>query len=271
MHEHHRDRVRARYRMDGFESFATHEILESLLFTSIPRGDTNELSHRLLERFGSLHGVLEASEDELLTVEGVGEKTAFLLKLIPEIMRRYALEMMEKVPTYNTLSAIGDYLCRRFIGCGTECVYMMMLDNRLSLIDCCKVSEGSVNNSTVPIRAIAERAVFRKVPIVVLAHNHPHGLAVPSGSDREVTEQVALALQLVGVTLLEHLVIADDRVWPIMQSGFASQRVLPEEVLQTNPTFLSDYYDVDCETWRADLAGPFLRLKGEGKGKGDGK
>ena len=255
MHEHHRDRVRSRYRMDGFESFAPHEILEALLFTSIPRGDTNELAHRLLERFGSLRRVLEASVDELLTVDGVGEKTAFLLKVVPEMMRRYAAEALSDVPAYNTLSAVGDYLCRRFVGCGTECVYMVMLDNRLSMMDCCKVSEGSVNNSLLPIRSIVERAVFRKVPIVVLAHNHPNGLAVPSGNDREVTGQVASALQLVGVTLLEHLVVADDRIWPIMRNDCAVRRVMPEEVLQANPDFLSDFYDIDPATWRSDLFG----------------
>ena len=262
MHDHHRDRVRERYLTDGFDSFALHELLESLLFFSIPRGDTNELAHRLLERFGSLRNLLEASPDELMTVEGVGERTAYLLKLIPELMRRYSADLLAEVPSYRTLSAVSEYLCRKFIGCGSECVYMMMLNNKLSLIDCCKVSEGSVNNSTVPIRAITEKAMFRKASIVILAHNHPNGLAVPSDSDYDVTTQVAAALDLVGVSLLEHLVVADDRIWPIIQERSGNVRHLPGEILRTTPSFLQDFYDVDPKTWRANLFG---QTEGENK------
>ena len=253
MHEQHRDRVRERYLTDGFDSFATHEILESLLFFSIPRGDTNELAHRLLERFGSIRNIAEATVDELMTVDGIGEKTAFLLKLIPEAARRYAAEMMVEIPSYRTLSSVSEYLCRKFIGCGTECVYMMMLNNKLNLIDCCKVSEGSVNNSSVPIRTISERALFRKASIVVLAHNHPNGLAIPSDSDLEVTSRISHALDLIGVTLLEHLVVADDRVWPIVQGTAGNARHLPDEILHSLPDFLSTFYDIDPAVWRAHL------------------
>ena len=257
MHEHHRERVRTRYRMDGFESFATHEVLEALLFYSTPRGDTNELAHRLMERFGSFRNLIEASFDELMSVDGVGETTAFLLKLVPEVARRYAMDTLSSLPSYRTLSAISEYLCRKFIGCGNECVYLMLLNNKLNLIDCCKISEGSVNNSVVPIRSITEKILNRKASVVVLAHNHPNGLAVPSESDIRVTTQIANSLATLGITLLEHLVVADNCVWPILREQMGTVRNLPKEVLSANPGFLDNFYDIDPKTWRAS---PFFGL-----------
>ena len=265
MHEHHRDRVRMRYRIDGFDSFATHEILEALLFYSIPRGDTNELAHRLMERFGSLRNLIEASLDELLTVDGIGENSAFLLKLVPELAKRYAEDVLTPLPSYRTLSAVSEYLCRKFIGCGNECVYMMLLNNKLGLIDCCKISEGSVNTSVLPIRVITEKVLHRKASMVVLAHNHPNGLAIPSGKDIEVTTQVDRSLATLGVTLLEHLIVADDCVWPILREQMGTVRALPSEVLCADPVFLENFYDIDPETWRASVFQGLLSQPTDGK------
>lgn len=254
MHEQHRSRVRTRYRMDGFDSFATHEVLEALLFTSIPRGDTNELAHRLMERFGSVRRIVEASADELMTVDGIGEKTAFLLKLVPEFARRYAADTLTPMPSYRTLSAVSEYLCRKFIGCANERVYVMLLNNKLGLIDCCKVSEGSVNSSLVPIRSIADLVLHKKASVVVLAHNHPNGLAIPSDDDIKITTDLNQILVTMGVTFLEHLVIADDCVWPILQGQFGTIRHVSEDVLKSNSKyFIEHFYDVDPKTWRASL------------------
>ena len=251
MHEEHRKRMRERFLQSGFDGFSDHEILESLLYYSIPRGDTNALAHRLMERFGSVRNLLEASPEELTAEDGIGEHSAFLFKLLNETLRRYAKDTLQNPPTYRTLGAVSEYLCRKFVGCGTECVYLMLLNNRLSLIDCCKISEGTVNNSLISLRKISERTVFRKASVVVLAHNHPNGIAEPSRSDLEITAQIVKMLDVMGVALLEHLIVADDHVFPILHSGLVEERgKLRDDFLHAEPTFLQNFYDIDPEDWR---------------------
>ena len=262
MHEHHRDRVRARYRAAGFDGFAPHELLEFLLFYSNPRRDTNELAHRLMERFGSFSGVVESSREELMTVDGVGERTADLLNIVAESIRRYAIESLSEIPSYNSLSVIGDYLCRRFVGYDHECVYMMMLDNGMHLIDCCKISEGGVNSSLIPISSISKRALLRKAPIVVLAHNHPKGYAIPSESDIEVTSQLRTALSHNDILLMEHLIVVGDQVFPIMRDCLGILPCLPNEVLRAQPSLPESFYDIDPQTWHATVF-PTLLKKNE--------
>lgn len=251
MHEDHRKRMRERFLQSGFDGFSNHEILEFLLYYSIPRGDTNELAHRMMERFGSIRNILEASPDELTEMDGIGEHSAILFKLTCEALRRYAGDMLVVPPSFHTLSAVSEYLCRKFVGLGTEHVYMMLLSNRLSLIDCCKIAEGTVNNSLLPIRKITEKTLFRKASVVVLAHNHPNGYAMPSESDINVTRQVIEILNPMGVTLLEHLIVADDRVFPILHNGLPENKInISKEVLHSNPSILKKFYDIDPKTWR---------------------
>lgn len=251
MHEEHRKRMRGRYLQSGFDGFSDHEILECLLYNSIPRGDTNELAHRLMERFGSIRNLLEATPEELVAEDGVGENTAFLLKLICEALRRYANDTLQTAPSYRTLSSISEYLCRKFVGQATECVYLMLLNNRLSLIDCSKVSEGTVNQSLIPLRKITEKAIFRKASVMVLAHNHPNGFAVPSENDLQITEEIIKMMDHLGVPLLEHLIVADDCVYPILhERNMKNADLFSESLLRADSTFLHDFYDIDPQTWR---------------------
>lgn len=250
MHQHHRERMRERCIQNGFDSFATHELLEMLLYYSIPRADTNGVAHGLLERFGSLKGICEASVDELVMTEGVGRQSAILLRLIPELMKRYAMEEIEPRAVYDSVGRLADYFVRAFIGLDHECLYMMLLNNRMNMIDCVLVSEGSVNSSTVPIRLMTQKALFKKASSVVLAHNHPAGLALPSGRDIEVTETLIGAFDAIGVTLLEHLIIADGRFYPILQQHYGSLRKHPA-TRQLDSGFYGMFYDVDYREWKA--------------------
>ncbi|MBE6529147.1 MAG: hypothetical protein E7680_00890 [Ruminococcaceae bacterium] len=251
MHEEHRKRMRERFLLSGFDGFSDHEILECLLYFSIPRSDTNELAHKLMERFGSIRNLLEATPEELAAEDGIGERSVFLFKLTCETLRRYAKDTLVVPPAFRTLSSISEYLCRKFVGLGVECVYLMLLNNRLSLIDCCKLAEGTVNKATIPLRKITESTIFRKASVAVLAHNHPNGYAYPSESDLEVTGKIAETLDTIGVPLLEHLIVADDNVFPVLKSGKCRNAFkLPESVAKSNPMFLENFYDIDYETWR---------------------
>ncbi len=250
MHQHHRERMRERCLQNGFDNFATHELLEMLLYYSIPRNDTNGTAHELLERFGSLKGICEASFDELLLCDGIGPQSAILLRLIPELMKRYAMEEVAPSEVYDSLRKLAEYFRRVFIGLDHECLYMMLLNNRLNMIDCVLVSEGAVNSSSAPLRLMTQKALFRKASSVVLAHNHPQGLALPSSRDLEVTETLVGAFDSIGVTLLEHLIVADDRCYPILQQHHGSLRKHPS-TKQLDSGFYDDFYDIDYRQWKA--------------------
>lgn len=242
--------MRERCLQYGFGNFATHELLEMLLYYSIPRSDTNGVAHSLLERFGSLKGVCEASVDELLLVDGVGQQSAILLRLIPELMKRYAMEDISPREVYDSVGKLADYFVRAFIGLDHECLFMMLLNNRMNMIDCALISEGSVNSSTVPIRLMTQKSLFKKASSVVLAHNHPAGLALPSGRDIEVTETLLGAFDAIGVTLLEHLIVADGRFYPILQQHYGSLRKNPA-TKQLDSGFYENFYDADYREWTA--------------------
>lgn len=243
IHLEHRRRLKERYLKNGFDGFADHELIEMLLFFSKPQGDTNPTAHELMERFGSLKGILEASPEELCEVTGIGAHSAVLLKLIPELAKRYAAEETDHVTDYTTLSRIAQYFRPKFYGLDHECLYMMMFNNRMNLIDCIRVSEGAVNSSSVPIRLMTEKIIQKKASGVALAHNHPNGLAVPSSQDLEITDTLNNAFRLLDITLVEHLVFADNRFWPIMKEHFGMFRSSPLTG-RVESEFYTTFYDL---------------------------
>ncbi len=243
MHEHHRSRMKERYKKDGFDNFAIHEILEMLLFYGKPQGNTNPCAHELLEHFGSFRNVLEAPIDELVRVNGIGEHTAILLKLITEAMRRYAFELSNDGVAYNRMSMVADRLGPYFIGLDHECLYMMLLNNRLGLIECVCVSEGVVNCSEVSIRKMTEIALRKNASCVILAHNHPHGAPIASGADLAVTEAARDAFSLLDIEVIEHLIFADGAFSPILKKHYGGDvRTSPHS--DTYTPFYERFYDL---------------------------
>ena len=210
MHKDHRQHTKDRFLSEGLDSFEPHNVLELLLFYSIPQKDTNETAHMLINRFGSLSAVFDAPYDDLLTVPGISEHSATLIKLIPAISRRYAMEKNSKVTKLSSIEDIGKYLVARYLGVTEETVLLLLLDNKFGLIDCVKVHEGSVNSSAITMRKLIETALFKRASMVVLAHNHPSGVALPSSDDLFTTQQVKRAFDLVEIGMLAHIIVAGD-------------------------------------------------------------
>ena len=232
-HKDHRSRVKARFSREGLEGFAPHQVLELLLFYAIPQKDTNELAHRLLDRFGSLAGVFSASEEQLCTVDGIGEHAATLLRLfLPAALTD---EAGRQNKTFRDLKSVGEYFVRRFMGAEKECVYLMLLDNRYSLIDCVKVYEGSVNSVAVTPRKLVEHAYHARASMAVLAHNHPFGIAIPSKDDIDTTVTLKKAFDTMGITLLEHVLVAGERYAPLLYRS--------EKLVTTAPDAAAFYAD----------------------------
>jgi DNA repair protein RadC len=217
MHEQHRKRMKERFLREGIENFEPHNVLELLLFYSIPQKDTNETAHRLIERFGSLSAVFEAPFSELIKVDGIKEHSATLIKLIPELAQRYVSEANSIGGTIlPTADDAGRYFKAKYIGSTREIVYLLLLDNKYKIIDCVKVHEGSVNSSAITMRKLIEAAIEAKAAHAVLAHNHPSGLPIPSSDDIFTTRETARAFALIGVNFLAHILVAGDKYVDIL-------------------------------------------------------
>ena len=220
IHDGHRHRLKQRFLEEGLDNFSDINVLELLLFYSIPRRDTNPIAHALLEHFGSLHQVLEAPVEELVKISGISENTATFLNLVTAVGRYYHVSRSKVQNVLTTTESCGEYLLPYFVGRRVECVYLLCLDAKCKVLCCKEVGEGSVNSAGVSIRRIVEVALGANASTVVLAHNHPSGLALPSGEDVQTTRRVAAALSAVEVRLADHIVVADDDFVSLAQSGY---------------------------------------------------
>jgi DNA repair protein RadC len=220
VHDGHRERLKQRFLTEGLDKFTDIQALELLLFYCIPRKDTNELAHKLLKRFGSLSQVMETSHEELMTVEGVGANTATFLKLIPAAGRFYSVDRTNRSKILNTLTECGHFMKEYFEGRSHETVFLLCLDAKCKVLCCQQVGEGGVNSAGVPIRRVVETALAANATTVVLAHNHPSGLALPSHEDIATTRRLAVALDAVEITLADHMVVADGDFTSMVQSGY---------------------------------------------------
>lgn len=200
--------------------FADHEIIEMLLYYTFPRKDTNEIAHALIEAFGSIEGMLDADPARLQTVLGVGEGCAVFITLLGELSRRYLTQKISDGTNaremLDTPEKIAKYLASHFVGATRELAYVLLLDNSMRALDCFPISMGTVSGVSLSVRDIAERAYTKKAAAVVLAHNHPGGVAVPSSEDVSVTHRTREALALLGIPLVEHFVFSDRSYAPIL-------------------------------------------------------
>lgn len=195
-------------------------MLELLLFYAIARQDTNLLAHRLLDQFGSFSRVVEAPIEELRKVEGVGESTAIYLRLLYQSWKRYQQDRVAKMKVLPTIESCAQYLAPRFAGEKKEAVYLLCLDSKCRLLCCTKIAQGTANYTNLPIRKIVETALNANAVSVVLAHNHPDGVAIPSHEDIGTTRNVAAALKAVDINFVDHLIVSEEDFVSLMQSGY---------------------------------------------------
>jgi len=226
IHAGHRSRVKSEFMARGLESWPDHRVLELLLFYAIPQGDVNALAHELVERFGSLAGVLDASPDELRRVPGVGEHTLTLLKLLPAIGGRYLENRSCMGTIIQTPEQAGEMLAPYFYGARNEMVYILCLDGKRKVLGVRKVSEGSIHAADINIRRIAEEAMGLRADAIYLAHNHISNLAFPSAADWQGTDTIRASLAAVGLELVDHLIFVDGDMVSLNQSqGYGKRPV----------------------------------------------
>lgn len=220
IHQGHRQKMRQRFLKSGLDGFADHEALELLLYYAIPRQDTNPIAHRLMDRYGSLSAVLTAPVEDLKKVEGVGESAGILLKLAGQIAGKARLSDAARNCPMTSVEAVGAYLLERFAGETHEVVYVLCLDRKGKLLACKRLGEGGIASAGLDIRKLVETAILTSASTVILAHNHPSGVALPSDDDCAATIQARKALETIGVVLSDHIIVADDDFVSLADSGF---------------------------------------------------
>lgn len=218
LHSGHRSRVKQEFRQRGLDALPEHRVLELLLFYAIPQGDTNTLAHRLIERFGSLSGVLDASIEDLCAVPGVGEHTATLLRMIPGLCGRYVASRSRLDGIVDNSARVREVLEPYFFGARNEMVYVLCLDGKHKVLGVRKITEGTVSAAEVTTRRITEEAMSLRASAIILAHNHVSGLALPSREDQTTTQYLKQVLAPIGIELLDHVVFCDDDMVSMRES-----------------------------------------------------
>ena len=208
-HTGHRERMKAEFLARGLEGWPDHRVLELLLFYTIPQGDVNDLAHELVERFGSLAGVLDASVEELKKVKGVGDHTAVFLRMLPAVLGRYQGARTRLSAIINSPEEAYAWLEPYFFGARTEMVYVLCMDGKRQVLGVRKVAEGSIEMAEVNTRRIAEEAIGLRAAQIYVAHNHVSNLAIPSQADWLTTDTLRGALRPIGIELIDHLVFVD--------------------------------------------------------------
>ena len=150
LHQNHRKRIRAELKNNVInENSEPHKILEMLLFYSIPRCDTNEIAHRLLEEFGTIQGVLEAEVEDLMKIEGMGENSALFFKLVRIISARYLLDKKNVKHSFSKLNELYEYLVDLHLTTTNEVIRLTSLDGKGTVIATDVLNEGDVSSVSV--------------------------------------------------------------------------------------------------------------------------
>lgn len=211
IHAGHRQRLRKKFLQMGADSLEPHELLELLLFYAVPRANTNPTAHELLRQFGSLKNVLSAPVEDLVRVEGLGENSALLIALVARLYCRAMVDSMEESrDILDTTERLGRYFVALLATESREVMYQLSLDAKGRLLKRFKVNEGCAAGVDFDVRKIVINAISSNASMVVLAHNHPSGVALPSDEDCAGTEAVREALDVVSVKLVDHIIVADN-------------------------------------------------------------
>ena len=218
IHTGHRGRVKEEFRARGIEGWPDHRVLELILFYAIPQGDVNPLAHELIDRFGSLAGVLDALPEELMKVKGMGEHSATMLKLFPAVLGRYVEGRTGVGQIIHTVAEAGHVLAPYLYGAQNEMTYILCLDSKEKLVGAKRLSEGSLRNCDVTIRRAAEECLALRASFCYLAHNHVSGLALPSPEDINTTSLVRTVLEPLGLRMMDHLIFSDGDLVSIKES-----------------------------------------------------
>ncbi len=224
LHAGHRQRVREKFMQSGLDSFNDVQIVELLLFYCVPRRDTNELAHILLNEFGTLHNLLEADPLDIMRRTGLSESAAVFLSLIPQVTMRYSKSKWDKRQCIDTSKKAGEYAVSLYYGKTVECFYLICLDKQQNLIHAELMNKGTTDAAPVYPRQIVEVALKHRASYVLITHNHPGGSLEPSHDDIVATKKIIKALKTVDIFVIDHIIVAGEAYL-----SFSEKKIFPKD------------------------------------------
>ena len=208
VHDGHRERLRNKIKRFGFDCLEDHEKLEYLLFSFIPRRDTNSIAHELLQTFGSYKKVLDADPEMLASVKGMTENAACFLHVLPDVLSAYLMSEKETESLISPVACAKAMIVR--IGRKSEeCLLVFYLSETGALLKSEMHSGGGRRSVSFDRQKLVATAVKCRAAYVVIGHNHPNGSLVPSDADIDSTNRIAQALGMAGVKLADHLIVSE--------------------------------------------------------------
>lgn len=215
----HRKRLRDRFLQSGLDGFLDYEIIELLLTLGTPRRDCKQMAKDAIKQFGKLGEVLDASSKDLVRIKGIGPSNIFGLKLFQAVSERLLREQLTEKITLDNTNIVADYL-RKVIGREKkEHFVMLCLDSRGKLINVCRISIGSLNESVVHPREVFKEAVQQSAAQIIICHNHPSENLDPSPEDIALTRRLQDAAKIIGIELLDHLIVTKNKFSSLKQMG----------------------------------------------------
>lgn len=219
----HRKRVKERFLKTGFDNWQDYEILEFVLFYSIPGKDTKQIAKDLIKEFGSLKELMNAEHDKLLSalkkIEGAGPNTAFFFRFLKEFSVKYSEFKMKEKDNVSSPQDVVNFLKNSIGACNEEKMYAVFFNASNKVLNFKEISEGTVSRSAVYPGKIAKEALLTDARAVIVAHNHPGGVCKPSQNDIIATEAVQKALKAVEVILLDHVIVTTSDFYSFKDNG----------------------------------------------------
>jgi DNA repair protein RadC len=221
--EGHRKRLRERFNQSGLGAFLDYEIVELLLTLGTARKDCKRQAKEAIKRFKSLRGVLEAPPEELQKIKGITAHNIFVIKFMQEIAREFLKEQVLEKPYCRSSREVFDYLYHSMRDLKKEVFKVMFLDSQNRVVEIEDLFEGTLNASAIYPREIIQSAVKHNAVALIFVHNHPAGNPQPSDNDKQITQDLVFAGNIMQIKVLDHIVIGENRYFSFADAGLIEE------------------------------------------------
>ncbi|MBQ7740218.1 MAG: RadC family protein [Eubacterium sp.] len=208
----HRQRTRDTYLDAGADAFQDHNLLEMLLFYAIPRKDVKPIAYSLINSFGSLENVFKADIEDLKDVEGVGENTPILIKLVSDLNKRCFENRNKNTARFVDFNEYKSFIGNLFVNANNEKFLVITLTSSRKLINRYFISEGTPNHAEIDPKRIVKYVLSDNAVNVIVAHNHPQSAYTPSNADLRFTKKLYTLLNTMGIRLVDHVIVGENGI-----------------------------------------------------------